>query len=115
MRFLTVLSLTLALVGLSVAAGVAKGTPPAVDQFTICSGHKTLTIWVDQDGEPVEVQASCPDCAMAGIVLPADWVPPAPVSLWADTVQTALEKTHSIPLAGALWPPVRAPPLFLHA
>ncbi len=41
---------------------VAKGAAHPVGMIVICSGHDTLVVLVDADGQPTQAAHLCPDC-----------------------------------------------------
>jgi len=59
-----------ALVSLTIAVGLAKGHAPAVTQAVVCSGSMVVTVWLDQDGQPVPAEIVCPDCLAKSIAEP---------------------------------------------
>jgi len=57
-------SLVLVVFLTSQAFALARGQAAPVDTVVICQGHLAVTIYLDADGNPVEVPHLCPDAAI---------------------------------------------------
>ena len=75
----TYLALTLALILTVTSQGmaVARGAMVPAGQMVLCTGTGQATVFVDEDGQPVEPPHHCPDCVLhlAEALLPPDTVP----------------------------------------
>ena len=83
MTLLRALSLTvmmLAIASSSVTMAVARHQPRAIAEVVLCTGHGTVSVAVDHNGQPTGAQVPCPDCipamaALTEVALPAAVVP----------------------------------------
>ncbi|MGV6810625.1 MAG: hypothetical protein ACWA47_00130 [Brevirhabdus sp.] len=61
MRTVSAAFLALMLAVTSYGFASARAHAPASHAMEICTGFSMVTIWVDEDGEPVEERHICPD------------------------------------------------------
>lgn len=59
-----VLGLVLLLVLTSQSMAVARGMTGPVGQMVLCTGTGPVSVFVDQNGQPVAPPHYCPDCAL---------------------------------------------------
>ncbi|SPF79964.1 hypothetical protein [Pseudoprimorskyibacter insulae] len=48
----------------SMQMAIARGTPAPAGAMVICAGQGVVTVYVDENGEPVATPYICPDCAL---------------------------------------------------
>ncbi|MEM0948858.1 MAG: hypothetical protein AAGK37_15770 [Pseudomonadota bacterium] len=63
-------ALAIALILGAVSNGAGRGQADAAGILVICTGHGTVKIYVDAEGEPVPAPHICPDCALCIAALP---------------------------------------------
>ncbi len=49
------------------AIALAKGASPATDYMVLCTGHGTVILFTDQNGDPTAAPHLCPDCTLAAL------------------------------------------------
>ncbi len=64
LRFFSVLLCTVLLIT-AAAAGVARGQGEAAGKAVLCTGHGTVIVYVNAEGQPVSPPELCPDAAQA--------------------------------------------------
>jgi len=82
-------ALILALIVSAQSMAVARGATSPAGQIVLCTGHGPVTVFVDEDGQPVDAPHICPDCLTNALasVLPPVGLMVAPVSGGARTIQ----------------------------
>ncbi|MDO5630841.1 MAG: hypothetical protein Q4G22_03285 [Paracoccus sp. (in: a-proteobacteria)] len=103
-------ALILILVVTGIALGSARGQAQVAGQIVICAGSVTISIAVDDQGQPVEQNHFCPDMALSLLAAIADAgqpdrLLPQPRRIgW--TVGPDSGQSHDIPPHSARDPPV---------
>ena len=69
--FLTAL-IALSLVISGQAIALAKGASPATGYMVLCTGHGTVVLFTDQNGDPTATPHLCPDCTLAALTATPD-------------------------------------------
>ena len=113
MRHAFLLCLTILTLVTSVGLGHARGMMPAQDGLVICQGHATSVVWLDSQGNEVEVAVLCPEAAL-GLLAHGGVLPPETAPITAHAI--ALEPTLIAGLAQSALPETaqaRGPPALL--
>lgn len=104
------LALSLLVVVTGQAMAASRGMNAAVGQMVICTGTGPIVVMVDENGQPTQAPAYCPDYALAllGAIIPEDVsaIPQVPLEM------PALARIRGALISSLLLPPsARAPPV----
>jgi len=108
LRLFSALFLALTLAVTSVGFAAARAHAPATHAMEICTGFSMVTVWVDENGDPVEQRHICPDAV--------SFLADADTTVTAQVFEpTLLGVLSPVPLHGAetreeLSPSARGPP-----
>jgi len=69
--FLTAM-IALSLVVSGQAIALAKGASPATGYMVLCTGHGTVILFTDENGDPTATPHLCPDCTLATLTATPD-------------------------------------------
>ncbi len=103
-----ILSLALALTGLSMAVARGQGQPEAAGQIVICTGVGITTITIGPDGAPVKAIHMCPDAMMQMVATFTP--PPAPLARPVRISRIVIRSETTRVSRETLTPSARGPP-----
>lgn len=111
-RYCAALALILLLVVTGQGLAVARGTPVAAGQITLCTGSGPVMVFVDDKGQPTAPPHYCPDGALAlfNMVATVPALPPRAPRLLQVSFDIAATPGQGRPRPGVS---ARAPPVMV--
>lgn len=108
LRAISAVLLSLMLSVTSYGFATARAQAPAAHAMEICTGFSMVTIWVDENGDPVEERHICPDAV--GFLAGAD-APPTPAAAEPRLIAVLFPRLHvALNTRQELSPSARGPP-----